>query len=208
MNNKFRLFVSAAKKSQDPVEVKKTKAPPGPTPLVIPEKFKGVTFDDMMSILYTAEKESGIPARLLSVMAFLESSGDPTTVAEDGDAKGLLQLTTQFMKQMKVKDIADIREVARSAARYLKHSYDVLSNSYNVKEFSGFGWDPDWELAVMAYHSGNQGVMNWLGSEAPMTGEHSSVGKKTLNYAERIAAYMTGGFDPEVMRSKWDKQAR
>lgn len=200
MKNEFRLFVSAADDTK-----KKPRKPPSP-PLVIPSEHKGVTFDDMISILSSAESESGIPVGLLSVMAFAESQGDPTVVSGGGDVRGLLQITTQFMKQMKVKDVTDIKEVARAAARYLKHSHDVMMKARNTHAFSGFGWNPEWELATMAYHSGNQGVLNWLAAGAPMTGEHDSVGPRTLNYAEKIASYMTGGFDPEIMRSKWDKQ--
>ena len=200
MKNEFRLFVSAAD------DTKKKPRKPLPPPLAIPREHKGVTFDDMISILSSAESESGLPGGLLSVMAFAESSGDPTAVAEDGNARGLFQLTTQFMKQMKVKDVTDIKEVARSAARYLKHSHDVMMNARKAHAFPGFGWNPEWELTTMAYHSGNQGVLNWLAAGAPMTGEHANVGPKTLNYAEKIASYMTGGFDPEIMRSKWDKQ--
>jgi soluble lytic murein transglycosylase-like protein len=141
-------------------------------------------------------------------MAFLESSGDPTAVSEDGAAKGLLQVTPTFHQQQKIQDIADIKEVANKAASYLRHAYNRMGQSPNTQAFEGFNWDLKWELAVMAYHAGVQGVLNWLGDAAPLTGDHKNVGEKTLNYGERIADYMMHGFDPEVMRPNWDKQAK
>lgn len=193
----FRLFISASDKQK----------PPPPAPLKIPKKHKNITFDDLLEILASAEKSAGLPNGLLPVLAFAESSGDPTAVSSDGQAMGLLQITPIFRQDQAVKDVTDIREVATKAARFLKHSYNLMSNSPNLQNFSGFGWDPKWELAVMAYHAGNQGVLNWLGKGAPLTGEHKNVGSKTLNYGEKIANYMDGGFNPEIMRPKWDKQA-
>ena len=198
MSEKFKLFITAEDKA---------KKPP-PPPLKIPAKHKGMTFDDMIRALSEAEKSASLPTGLLSVMAFLESSGDPTAVSEDGAAKGLLQVTPTFHEQQNIKDIADIKEVAAKAASYLRHAHDRMGQSLNTQAFEGFGWELKWELAVMAYHAGVQGVLNWLGDAAPLTGDHRNVGEKTLNYAERIADYMVHGFNPEIMRPNWDKQAR
>ena len=198
MGENFKLFITA--------EDKKNKPPP--PPLKIPAKHKGITFDDMLQVLSGAEKSANLPNGLLGVMAFLESSGDPTAVSEDGAAKGLLQVTPTFHKQQNIKDVTDIKEVASKAASYLRHAHDRMGQSPNTQAFEGFGWDLKWELAVMAYHAGVQGVLNWLGDAAPLTGDHKNVGEKTLNYAERISDYMAHGFNPEIMRPAWDKQGR
>lgn len=197
MSGEFKLFITAEDKQ---------KKPP-PPPLKIPAKHDWITFDDMLRMLGEAEASAGLPKGLLGVMAFLESSGDPTAVSEDGAAKGLLQVTPIFHKEQKIKDITDIKEVATKAANYLKHAHNRMGQSPNVKAFKGFGWDVKWELATMAYHSGVQGVLNWLGAKAPLDGEHKNVGEKTLNYAKKIAGYMTGGFNPEIMRPNWKKQS-
>lgn len=197
MSEKFKLFITAEDKKKPP-----------PPPLKIPAKHKSMTFDSMLQVLSEAEKSANLPSGLLGVMAFLESSGDPTAVSEDGAAKGLLQVTPVFHKEHNIKDVTDIKEVAGKAASYLKHAHNRIGQSPNVQAFEGFGWDPKWELAAMAYHAGVQGVLNWLGDKAPLTGDHKNVGKKTLNYGKKISGYMTGGFNPEVMRSNWDKQAQ
>lgn len=198
MTEKFKLFITA--------EDKQKSSPP--LVLKIPAKHKGLTFDDMLSMLSEAERSAGLPTGLLGVMAFLESSGDPTAVSEDGAAKGLLQVTPTFHQQQKIQDVTDIREVASKAASYLRHAYNRMGQSPNKQAFEGFGWDLKWELAVMAYHAGVQGVLNWLGDAAPLTGNHKNVGEKTLNYGERISDYMAHGFNPEIMRQNWDKQAK
>jgi len=198
MSEKFKLFITAEDKQ---------KKPP-PPPLKIPSKHKGVTFDDMLQVLSDAEKSANLPTGLLSVIAFLESSGNPTAVSSESGAKGLLQVVSVFQEQEKIKDVTDIKEVAGKAARFLRHAHDRMGQSPNTQAFEGFGWDLKWELAIMAYYSGVQGVLNWLGDAAPLTGDHKNVGERALNYTERIADYMVHGFNPEIMRPNWDKQAR
>lgn len=198
MSKKFKLFVTAEDKSKEP---------PSP-PLKTPGRHRGMTFDDMLQVLSEAEKSAGLPTGLLGVMAFLESSGDPTAVSGDGAAQGLLQVTPAFHKQQNIKDVADIKEVATKAASYLRHAHDRIGQSPNAQAFEGFGWDLNWEFATMAYHAGVQGVLNWLGAGAPLTGKHKNVGSKTLSYAERISDYMAHGFNPEIMRPNWERQGQ
>lgn len=198
MSERFKLFITAEDKA---------KKPP-PPPLKIPAKHKGVTFDDMLDTLSNAEKSASLPTGLLGVMAFFESSGNPTAVSSESGAKGLLQITSIFQEQEKIKDVTDIKEVAGKAASFLRHAHDRMGQSPNTQAFEGFGWDLKWELAVMAYYSGVQGVLNWLGDAAPLTGDHKNVGERALKYTERISDYMVHGFNPEIMRPNWDKQGR
>jgi peptidoglycan lytic transglycosylase F len=66
-----------------------------------------------------AQAASGIDWRLLAAVAYQESQWDPFATSETG-VRGLMQLTEETARQLKVTDRLDARESIGAAGRYLR----------------------------------------------------------------------------------------
>ena len=169
-----------------------------------PTKAEMPAFEDFVADLNLIEEKNGLPENLLAVLAFLESSGNPAaTGSGEAGAKGMFQATPIFLQNAKLKNPYDLVRIPRAAAAYLAHAKNSLSRAKNIDAFEGFGWDKEWELAMMAYHAGVQGVLNWLNAGAPLDGNHKNVGRKTLTYAEKVADHMLNGANAQLIEPAW-----
>ena len=170
----------------------------------IPTAATMPSFEDFVSDLEMIEDKFGLPSNLLAVLAFLESSGNPAAQGSgEAGAKGMFQATPIFLKDRKVKNPYDLVRIPRAVAAYLVHAKNVFAQSPNRDNFTGFGWDKEWELAMMAYHAGVQGVLRWLKAGAPQDGKHPNVGGKTLTYAEKAADLMLANTTAQIIEPAW-----
>ena len=191
---------------EKPIEDKQNVVRTRPTEERKPVPNTMPTFEDFAKDLELIEEQYDLPSGLLSALAYLESRGNPGIEGSaDAGAKGMFQATPIFLEHAKISNPYDLERIPRAAAAYLKHAKNTLAKSKFINNFEGFGWDKDWELAMMAYHAGTQGVLNWLKANAPLDGNHKNVGDKTLLYAERTADLMLSGASPQLIEPGWRK---
>ena len=221
MTSNFKLFISATSESIQNIKTAKGKKvditadkdwvktdvyQEGRLKRVkIPKRDTGFTFDDLLLAISTTESELGLPDNLLLSVIRIESVGDPRSISGQG-AVGFAQMREDFRKHWKVKDPHYVPDVVPKMGAALKHFYNLAQNSPNKDNYKGFGWDNSWELAAMMYNRGAQGVLDWLGRGAPMTGQ-GALKVETLDYANSMAHLMKGGIESEIptMRSKWEQ---
>lgn len=121
--------------------------------------------------LRAAAARHGLDARLLWVIAYLESHFNPRAVSRKG-ARGLMQLLPATAARFGVSDPHDPTAAIEGAARYLR---------YLLQRFDGRV-----ELALAAYNAGEAAV------EAYRTGRTIQSGNRRINSAR----LMTGGIPP------------
>jgi soluble lytic murein transglycosylase-like protein len=121
--------------------------------------------------LIEAAAKYGVDARLLWVIAYLETRFNPTLVSRKG-ARGLMQLMPATATRFGATDPHDPIRAIDAAARYVR---------YLMERFDGRA-----DLTLAAYNAGEVAV------EAYLTGQSIRVGSKVINPARRI----TGGIPP------------
>lgn len=112
-----------------------------------------------------------VDARLLWVIAYLETRFNPRAVSRKG-ARGLMQLMPDTAARLDVADPHDPAEAIDAAARYVRS----LSKRFGERL----------DLVLAAYNAGETAV------EAFLTGRAIHIGAKVINPAGRV----TGGIPP------------
>jgi soluble lytic murein transglycosylase-like protein len=121
--------------------------------------------------LIEAAARYGVDARLLWVIAYLETRFNPNLVSRKG-ARGLMQLMPATATRFGATDPHDPIKAIDAAARYVRHL---------MERFDGNA-----DLTLAAYNAGEVVVETYL------TGQSIQVGSKVINPARRI----TGGIPP------------
>lgn len=122
-------------------------------------------------LLIQAAANHGVDARLLWVIAFLESRFNPAAVSRKG-ARGMMQLMPATAARYGVRDAHDPGAASEAAARYLR----FLLTRYGNRT----------ELALAAYNAGEGTV------DAYLTGRTIKAGERIINPKGRV----TGGIPP------------
>jgi soluble lytic murein transglycosylase-like protein len=123
-----------------------------------------------------AARRTGVPARLLAAVAFVESSYRPDVVSGAG-AMGMMQLMPEVAAEFGV-DPFDPAQAVDGAARLLAAHHERFGS---------------WELALAAYNAGG-GAVSRAGNAVPSP----AVGE----YVRRVASQMPGGTLPDWSSSE------
>jgi soluble lytic murein transglycosylase-like protein len=121
--------------------------------------------------LAEAAAKHGVDARLLWVIAYLETRFNPRAISRKG-ARGMMQMMPATAARFGLKDVHDPAASSDAAARYVR---------WLLARFGGRV-----DLALAAYNAGEATV------DAYLTGREIRAGNKTINRARRI----TGGVPP------------
>jgi soluble lytic murein transglycosylase-like protein len=124
-----------------------------------------------------------VPQHLVYAVIRHESAGNPHAVSAK-NAKGLMQLTDQTARQLRVRNVFDPKENISAGVRYLRQMLD---------RFAG-----DVELALAAYNAGPGAVDKYNG--LPPYAETQKFVQRVLATAERYRRLLTDGTSsgPEV----------
>ncbi|MGQ9559901.1 MAG: lytic transglycosylase domain-containing protein [Candidatus Oleimicrobiaceae bacterium] len=110
----------------------------------------------------------GVPVHLVYAVIHQESAGDPHAVSPK-EAKGLMQLTDQTARHLRVRNVFDPRENIAAGVRYLREMLDRFAGNL--------------ELALAAYNAGPAAVVQHNG--VPPFAETRRFVQHVLHMAEK-----------------------
>lgn len=139
---------------------------------VLANEMQGSDKQDILSLIDTEAKETGVDANLLKAVAQVESGFDPSAVSGAG-ALGVMQLMPQTAQSLGVKNALNAKESIDGGAHYLK---DLLKKYHDVPK------------AVAAYNAG-PGAVDTYGGIPPFAETQQYVKKVMSAYQQ----YSQGG---------------
>lgn len=133
-------------------------------PVEVITKRKELNFDSLLSLFQEAEAATGVDAKLLEAIAWVESRFDANCVSGAG-AQGIMQIMPGTAKDLGITDPYDARQSILGGARYFKQLKEKFGST---------------ELALAAYNAGPSNVEQHKGM--PPFPETQAYVKKVMRY--------------------------